>query len=61
MKMIEEIKKIIIRMVFHIRVMALISNFVLHSFIASSPLKKGGVEDFGSRDIGGGLALISGL
>ena len=30
--------------------------------IASSPLKKGGgVEDFGSRDIGEGLALISGF
>ena len=31
-----------------------------HSFIP--PEKKGGgVEDFGSRDIGGGLALISGF
>ena len=32
--------------------------------IASSPLKKrggGGVENFGSRDIGGWLALISGF
>ena len=32
--------------------------------IASSPLKKkggGGFEDFGSRDIGGGFALISGF
>ena len=31
--------------------------------IASSPPEKGGggVEDFGSRDIGGGLALISGF
>ena len=30
--------------------------------LASSSLKKGGrVEDFGSRDIGGGLALISGF
>ena len=32
------------------------------STIASSPLKKGGgVEDFGSSEIGGGFALISGF
>ena len=29
--------------------------------IASPPLKKGGVEDFGSSEIGGGLALKSGF
>ena len=36
-------------------------SFKSHYCIASSPPEKRGVGDFGSRDIGGGLALISGF
>ena len=38
-----------------------ISIIGLRNIASSPPEKKGGGEDFGSRDIGGGLALISGF